>query len=54
MQIYSKNNFLSSKQKGDLDEVTTGFAKIEGKKFFGDGDIVGIGGEYSRRYAIVV
>lgn len=42
--IYSKNDFLESKQQQTLDEVTTGYAKIEGKKFFGDGDIIGIGG----------
>ena len=45
---------MDSKQKQDLEEVSTGFAKIEGNRFFGDGEIVGIGGEYSKRYAIVL
>jgi len=37
-----------------LEEVNTGFAKIESQKFFGEGEIVGIGGEYSKKYAIVL
>ena len=44
IKIYSKNDFLESKQQKTIEEVKTGFAKIEGKKFFGDGDIIGIGG----------
>lgn len=36
MKIYSKNGFLESKGKGDLEEVTTGFAKIPGNTYFGD------------------
>lgn len=36
-----------------MDEVNTGFAKIPGDIYF-DGEIIGIGGEYSKRYAIVL
>lgn len=54
IKIYSKNGFLESKKREDLEEVTTGFAKIPGSTYFGDNEIVGIGGEYSKRYAIVL
>ena len=31
----------------------TGFTKIDGTSIFG-GEIIGLGGEYSKRYAIVI
>jgi len=36
-----------------MDSIKTGFVKINGTSVFG-GEIVGIGGEYSKRYAIVI
>lgn len=49
MQIYTLGKFLGGKGEEDL---KTGIVKIYGKKIF-DGQIVGIGGEYNSRYAIV-
>ena len=40
-------------KKEDMDSIKTGFTKINGSSVF-EGEIVGIGGEYSKRYAIVV
>lgn len=49
MQIYTLGKFLGGKGEEDL---KTGIVKIDGKKIF-DGQIVGIGGEYNSRYAII-
>lgn len=53
MQVYSNNGFLSFGEKQDKESVVTGFVKFEGEKVFG-GEVVGIGGEYSKRYALVL
>ena len=36
-----------------MDSIKTGFTKIDGSSIF-EGEIVGIGGEYAKRYAIVI
>jgi hypothetical protein len=52
MKIHSKNGFLKFEEKDDLHSIETGFVKFDGSTLF-SGEIVGIGGEYSKRYAIV-
>jgi hypothetical protein len=50
--VHSKNGFLNFAEREDLDSIKTGFVKFDGNTLF-NGEIVGIGGEYSKRYAIV-
>lgn len=42
---------MKGKGKGEED-LKTGIVKIEGKNVF-EGEIVGIGGEYNSKYAII-
>lgn len=51
IQVYTLGQFLPNKKKGQEDLVT-GVMKIKGEDIF-KGNIVGIGGEYNSRYAII-